>query len=295
VKIGFIGLGLMGEPMAARLLAAGHELVVTSRRRVSADSLVSAGASWAATAAACAHGRDLVILMLPDAPSIEQVVFAEAGILAADPLPRAVVDMSTTSPVLTARIAAALGDRGAAVFDAPVSGGPAGAQAGTLTIMAGGDQDAYPAVEPALAQLGRPRLLGPAGTGQRVKLVNQVLIANYGAGIAEAWALGRQLGLDPATVHAVVSGGLAAGPLLDFMWPRLEGGDFAPGFKIDQMIKDLSFVAAEADRHGLQLATTLLTLARYQRLSALGAGERGTQALALHENMKPSLDATERI
>jgi 3-hydroxyisobutyrate dehydrogenase-like beta-hydroxyacid dehydrogenase len=294
VKIGFLGLGLMGQPMVTRLLAAGHDVVVTARRRGSAAAAIRRGAVWADSAAACAHDRDLVMLSLPDAFSIEQVVFSPDGILAAQQLPRALIDMSTTSPALTERIARALAARGMATLDGPVSGGPVGAESGTLSIMVGGDQHTYTWVEPVLSQLGRPRLLGPVGTGQRTKLVNQVLIANIAAGIAEAWALSRELGLDSGTVHAAVSDGLGGGPLLNFMWPRLVNGDFAPGFKIDQMIKDLSITATEADRHGLRLLATQLTLDRYEQLSAAGHGSRGTQALALHDTLHPNPSADER-
>ena len=286
MKIGFIGLGLMGEPMATRLVAAGHELTVTSRRRQSATELEALGAVWAADPSACADDRDVVILMLPDVATVEQVVLGGDGIIAAGRPPGTVVDMSTTSPELSERIAARLAEIGVAALDGPVSGGPAGARGGTLSIMVGGDAEAYAAAEPVLLVLGTPRLIGAAGAGQRTKLLNQLLIAGIASGIAEAWALSQRLGLDPETVRSVVSGGLGASPLLSFMWPRLMAGDFAPGFKIDQMIKDLSLALDEATLHGIDLQAATGTLRRYQWLSGQGDGALGTQALALHRELK---------
>lgn len=294
MRVGFIGLGLMGEPMASRLIAAGHELVVTSRRRDSAATLESLGGLWANDPATCATGCDAAILMLPDPAAVEQVVFGPLGIIAAEPLPRVVIDMSTTAPELTERIAGRLAEIGVAALDGPVSGGPVGAEGGTLSIMVGGDAQAYASVEPLLRQLGNPRLIGAAGAGQRTKLVNQLLIAGIAGGIAEAWALSQRLHLDPEVVQAVVSAGLGASPLLTFMWPRLMAGDYSPGFKIDQMIKDLSLALTEADRQGVDLQAARGTLQRYQWLSEQGDGALGTQALALHAALRPTSDNIER-
>lgn len=285
MRIGFVGLGLMGRPMAARLLAAGHDVTVTSRRRTSAAELESAGAAWADDPAAGAAGHDLVILMLPDVATVERVALGPDGVVAAQPPPRVLIDMSTTAPELTERIATRCAELGIAALDAPVSGGPAGAEAGTLSIMVGGDAQAYASVEPVLTALGTPRLIGPVGAGQRTKLVNQLLIAGIASGIAEGWALSQRLGLDPEVVQSVVSGGLGASPLLSFMWPQLAARDFSPGFKIDQMIKDLNLALAEAERHGIDLQSGRGTVRRYQWLSEQGNGELGTQALALHESL----------
>lgn len=291
MRIGFIGLGLMGAPMAARLIAAGHEVTVHSRRRDSAADLESRGARWADAPDACAAGRDAVILMLPDVATVERVALGPNGVISAAPAPRVLIDMSTTAPELTERIAARFAALGAAALDAPVSGGPAGAEAGTLSIMAGGEEQAYCLVEPVLRALGTPRLIGPAGSGQRTKLVNQLLIAGIASGIAEGWVLCQRLGLDPAVVQSVVSNGLGGSPLLTFMWPRLMDGDFSPGFKIDQMIKDLNLALAEAERHGVDLQAGRGTTQRYQRLSEQGHGDLGTQALALHESLHHDLDS----
>lgn len=285
MKVGFLGLGLMGAPMAARLVEASHDVRVNSRRRATAQQLLTAGARWADNPAACADGADLAILMLPTVAAVEEVVFGSDGVLAADRLPRILIDMSTTAPALSERIAAELADRGVAALDAPVSGSSPSAIAGTLSIMVGGDPATFGTAEPVLCVLGSPRLLGPAGTGQRVKLLNQILVANISAGIAEAWTLCRTLGVDPDTVLAALGGGLAGGPLLQFMWPRLAAGDFAPGFKIDQMRKDLGLALEEADRHGVDLLATSAVADRYARISAAGGGSLGTQALAQDDSL----------
>lgn len=287
MKVGFVGLGLMGGPMARRLLAAGHELRVTSRRRGSAADLEGSGAEWAATPRDCAVDRDLVVLMLPDVATVEYATLGPDGVLAG--APAIVVDMSTTAPQLSERIAAHATAAGLSALDAPVSGGPPGAESGTLSIMVGGDPATFATAEPLLSELGTPRLLGPPGSGQRTKLVNQLLVAATASGVAEAWALASRLGLDPAAVHEVVSGGIAGGRLLEFMWPRLMNDDAAPGFKIDQMIKDLQLALVEADDGGLDLTTARGALRRYQELSAGGAGELGTQALVRHHSLHDSL------
>lgn len=287
MKVGFVGLGLMGAPMAARLLDAGHQLRVTSRRRESAAALEARGAVWAPDARSCAAGTDATILMLPDVATVEAAALGADGALAGGTA--VLIDMSTSAPDLAERIAARAEVTGAGALDAPVSGGPAGAQAGTLSIMVGGPEQTYTAMEPLLAAMGTPRLLGPPGAGQRTKLVNQVLVAATASGIAEAWALTVELGLDLAAVQDVLAGGIAGSPLLGFMWPRLMSGDLAPGFKIDQMIKDLRLALAEAQATGIDLRASAGTLERYADLATRGDGELGTQALAHHPSLHPDV------
>jgi 3-hydroxyisobutyrate dehydrogenase-like beta-hydroxyacid dehydrogenase len=284
MRVGFVGLGLMGAPMAQRLLQAGHNLTVTSRRRESALELEANGARWAPDAAACAEGMDATILMLPDVGTVEAIALGEDGTLAGrTPV---LIDMSTTAPALSERIAQAASGYGTFALDAPVSGGPAGAQAGTLSIMVGGDAGTYESMQSLLEAMGTPRLLGPAGAGQRAKLVNQVLVAATGSGIAEAWALASALGLDLSAMQDVLAAGIGGGPLLAFMWPRLVGGDLAPGFKIEQMIKDLRLAVSEAESTGIDLAAVDAALRRYADLSNLGDGALGTQALVRHPALR---------
>lgn len=293
MKIGFVGLGLMGAPMAERLRAAGHDLVVTSRRQASAEALLADGARWAGDPRSCSADRDVVILMLPDVATVEQVALGPRGVLSAEPPPVMLIDMSTTAPDLTQRIAERSAERGVAALDAPVSGGPAGAKAGTLSIMVGGDEATFRLAAPILSELGTARLLGPTGAGQRTKLLNQIMIANIACGIAEAWTMCRDLGLSFESVHEALSGGLSGGALLSFMWPRLVAGDFAPGFKIDHMIKDLTLALDEASRHGIELAGTRAVAERYRDLAADGHGALGTQALAISDGFSGASSITE--
>lgn len=282
MKVGVVGIGLMGRPVAQRLVDAGHEVTVHSRRRESAEPVLAAGAAWADDAAGCGDGADLAITFLPDPATVEAAVLGPAGLLAAAAPPAVVADMSTSPPELARRLAAAASERGVAALDAPVSGGPMGAAGGTLTIMAGGSAEAFERARPAFEVLGTPVLIGGPGSGQSVKLVNQLLIGGIAGGIADAWALAGALGLDPAVVAEVVGRGLGGSPLLEFMWPRLISGDLAPGFKIDHMIKDLTLALAAGAEQGLDLAAGASARDRYRWISAAGGGDLGTQALYRH-------------
>ncbi|PZF84262.1 NAD(P)-dependent oxidoreductase [Jiangella anatolica] len=282
MRIAVIGTGLMGLPVAGRLVDAGHHVTVHTRRQESAEPVLAAGAGWADSAAAAGDGAGLAILFLPDPQTVEAAVLGPDGLLSAAEPPAVVADMSTGPPELARRIAAAAADRGVAALDAPVSGGPPGAAAGTLTIMAGGTPEAFALARPVFAELGTAVLVGGPGAGQSLKLVNQLLIAGIAGGIADAWALSGALGLDPAVVAEVVGRGFGAGPLLGFMWPRLASDDLAPGFKVDHMIKDLTLALAAGDEHGLDLAAGRSAQERYRWLSDAGGGDLGTQALYRH-------------
>ncbi|WP_053202651.1 NAD(P)-dependent oxidoreductase [Jiangella muralis] len=282
MKVAVVGTGLMGLPVAVRLAEAGHDVTVHTRRKESAGPALAAGAAWADSAAAAGDGADVAITFLPDPPTVEAAVLGPDGLLAAATPPAVVADMSTGPPELARRLAAAAEARGVAALDAPVSGGPPGAAAGTLTIMAGGTSEAFALARPVLAELGTAVLVGGPGAGQSLKLVNQLLIGGIAGGIADAWALSGALGLDPAIVAEVVGRGFGASPLLAFMWPRLAGGDLAPGFKVDHMIKDLTLALAAGDEHGLDLAAGRSAQERYRWLSDAGDGDLGTQALYRH-------------
>ncbi len=302
-----MGLGLMGAPMAARLIEAGHELQVTSRRRESAVELESRGAVWRRDAGSCAVGTDATVLMLPDAHSVERAALGPDGALAGRP--GVLIDMSTTDPRLAEDFAHLAGATGLSALDAPVSGGPVAAAAGTLSIMVGGERETYTAMRPLFDALGTSRLLGPAGSGQRTKLVNQVLVAASSSGIVEAWALASRLGLDGQVVQEVLAEGVAGSSLLGLLWPRLQAKDMSPGFKIDQMVKDLRLALAEAEVDGardgdgddggagrggivcnLELHTAAVTLQRYVELAESGEGALGTQALVRHRSLSRPTD-----
>jgi 3-hydroxyisobutyrate dehydrogenase-like beta-hydroxyacid dehydrogenase len=278
MHVTFIGLGLMGTPMATRLLEAGYDLTVHSRRRESGADLAERGARWADTAQAAAAQADVVITMLPDGAAVESVL-ADALTGPAPAGGQVVVDMSTIGPLATDTVHRLVTAQGRSLVDAPVSGGPPGATAGTLAIMAGGDSADFARVEPILAHLGRPHLLGPVGSGQKTKLVNQVLIGGIMGGLAEAFALASSQGLDLDATFQVASGGMAASNLLAWAWPRLIDGDLSPAFKISHMVKDLDLALGAAAHEGLDLAATKSVVAGYQRAGAAVGNDKGTQAL----------------
>lgn len=288
MRVGVIGLGLMGQPIAGRILDAGHGLIVTSRRRTSAADLEDRGARWADSPFDCANNCDAVLLALPTVAAVEAVALGTDGVIAARP--GMVIDVSTCPPELSRSIARACYEVGVRAVDAPVSGGPAGARSGTLSIMVGAEPADFAAAVPLLRCLGTPRHLGPAGSGQSAKLVNQVLVGATTSGIAESWALAANLGLDPNLLFEVLSGGIGAGRLLDFAWPRLEKGDLAPGFKVDQLVKDMQLSVRQGELVGLDLSVSRAALARYEELSEIGLGQLGTQALIEHPSLRSSND-----
>ncbi len=269
MRVGLVGLGLMGMPMARRLSESGLDLTVTSRRRP-ADEVPG---RWADSAAEL-RDRDVVVTMLPAGADVQSAV----EVLLSGARPSVVVDMSTIGPDWARRIAARCAEEGVGFVDAPVSGGPGGAASGTLTIMAGGSAEHVAAALPALEPLGAVHHLGGVGAGQSVKLINQVMLAGIMAGIADGFALAGAVGLDVTQVHAAVGGGMAGGRLLAFAGPRLARDDLEPGFTIAHFVKDLDLALAEAD--SLDLPLDLTTRVRDAYASLLpGLADRGTQAL----------------
>ncbi|MEU7000028.1 NAD(P)-dependent oxidoreductase [Nonomuraea sp. NPDC046570] len=278
MRVGWIGTGLMGEPMARRLLAAGHRLAVYNRTPSRTRKLVAAGAGAAGSVAEAVAGNEVVVTMVALPADVEQVFLGPGGVLAHAAPGSVVVDCSTSSPELARRLAEQGAERDVAVLDAPVSGGPAGAEAGTLSIMAGGDAEAYARVRPLLAAVAATVVHhGPPGSGQLAKLVNQTLVAGATLAVCEAYALAHRVGLDPELVRESTRVGVAGSPLFDFLWTRLAAGDLEPGFKLDHFIKDLALVreaAGESPLPGVGLVTELAERARAGR-----GGGRGTQAL----------------
>lgn len=285
--VGFIGTGIMGASMAGHLLAAGHPLHVHNRSRVKAEPLLAKGATWHDTPAGVAAAATVVITMLGLPDDVAEVYFGGTprvatgrGLLDAARPGTLLIDMTTSSPTLAAQIAAVARARGRSAIDAPVSGGDVGARTAALVIMAGGDPAAFARAEPFFALMGRSAtLLGPAGAGQRCKLANQVAVAVGMVAWCEALALARAGGLDPAAVQQVIAGGAAGSWALANLAPRALGGDFAPGFLVRHMLKDIrlareAVAEGAADFPGLAVAEML-----YEKLAALGRGEAGTQAL----------------
>jgi len=279
----FIGTGIMGGSMAGHLLAAGHPLHVHSRTRAKTEPLLARGAIWHDTPASAAADSQVVFTMLGLPSDVEQVYFgtdASPGIIATASPGSLLIDMTTSSPRLAERIAAAAAARGLAAVDAPVSGGDVGARNAQLVIMVGGDGSACDRARPLLELLGKSvTRLGPAGSGQRCKLANQVAVAVGMVAWCEALAVARAGGLDAAAVQQVISGGAAGSWGLTNLAPRALSGDFAPGFLVRHLVKDIHLARQEAEVTGLELPGLAVAERLYGLLEATGNGDEGTQAL----------------
>jgi 2-hydroxy-3-oxopropionate reductase len=278
--VGFVGLGTMGREMALNLLKAGFAVCAYDVRKEAIDDLVAQGATGAQSPADAARDADIIISMLPDTPQVEEIVYGEGGLLSAPPRGRLVVDMSTISPVAVRRMHADLKAAGVAFLDAPVSGGPVGAKNASLSIMAGGDKDAFLHAEPYFQAMGTTIThVGEAGAGQTVKLCNQLVCAINLQAICEALALGRASGVDLDQLRNVLLGGSAASWMLDKLGPAMIAGDASPGFRIDLMLKDLRLVQEQALSLSVPLPGTALVTSQYVEARAHGEGTNGNQAL----------------
>ena len=282
MRIGWIGTGVMGAAMCGHLLERGHALSVFTRTAARAEPLLARGAVWAASPRAAAAGADVVFTMVGFPHDVREVVLGADGALAGAAAGAVLVDMTTSEPALAREIDAAARIRGVASLDAPVSGGDVGAREARLSIMVGGDADAFARVRPLFECLGKTIVLqGPAGSGQHTKLVNQILIASNMVAIAEGLLYAHRAGLDLPTVLQSVSGGAAASFGLANYVPRVLAGDFAPGFYVDHFVKDMGIALSEARRMKLALPGLALAESLYVALQAQGHGRSGTQALVL--------------
>jgi len=280
MRIGVIGLGIMGAPMARNLLGAGHAVTVHSRTWARVDGLVAAGALAAGSPAVVAEGVEAVVLSLPDTPDVEQVVAGPDGVLSGARQGLLVVDTSTIAPTAAQALAEQAAARGVAFLDAPVSGGEQGAIDATLSIMVGGDAGAFERAQPIFSALGRKvTYMGGSGKGQMTKLVNQVVGAVTLAAVAEGVVLGARAGLDPEALVRAVGGGAAASWMLANQAPRMQRRDFAPGFMIRLQQKDLRLALAAAAGVGATLPVTGLVHQLLAAVEARGGGSLGTQAL----------------
>jgi 2-hydroxy-3-oxopropionate reductase len=274
-KIGFIGLGIMGRPMAHNLITAGLELVVNSRHRSSGEELTDRGAQWADSPGAVAEEVDTIITMLPDSPQVSEVLDGDNGILNTAREGTLVIDMSTISPVVTVRLAAAARDKGVGLVDAPVSGGDVGAKNGTLSIMVGGSAEDFAQAEPLFEPLGKTVVhVGGVGAGQVVKACNQIVVALTIEAVSEALVLGSKAGVDPAKILDVLSGGLAANRVMEMRRDNFLKHDFTPGFRIDLHHKDLGIALAAGREYGVPLPVTAIV---DQMLQALRVGGHGSE------------------
>jgi 2-hydroxy-3-oxopropionate reductase len=280
--VAFIGLGIMGAPMARNLIAAGHEVVGVNRSRPAVDRLVEAGGRAGDSVAEAVAGADVVITMLPDSPDVESVALGEDGIYATAKPGTLHVDCSTIRPDVAARLAAEGSAHGLAVVDAPVSGGEAGAVEGSLSIMVGGADSDVERARPLLAAMGRTIVrVGPAGAGQTVKAANQLLVAGTIELVAEAIVFLEAHGVDTAAAVEVLSGGLAGNAILTRKAPNMIARDFTPGFRIELHHKDMGIVTAAAREAGVAIPLGSHVAGLVAALNAEGHGRLDHGALLL--------------
>ncbi|WP_395699991.1 2-hydroxy-3-oxopropionate reductase [Aquabacterium sp.] len=277
MKIGFIGLGIMGAPMAGHLLAAGHELIVPRRKKLP-EALASA--TVVADNTAVAQAAEIIILMLPDTPDVEQVLLGENGVVAGLSAGKVVVDMSSISPIETKRFAQAVKAAGCDYLDAPVSGGEVGAKAASLTIMVGGPEAAFERVKPLFEKMGKNiTLVGGNGDGQTTKVANQIIVALNIAAVGEALLFASKAGADPAKVRQALMGGFAASRILEVHGERMIKRTFNPGFRIALHQKDLSLALAGARAIGVALPQTAGAAQLMQAAAAQGWDQLDHSAL----------------
>jgi 2-hydroxy-3-oxopropionate reductase len=277
MKIGFIGLGIMGAPMAQHLLTAGHELFVRTRSKVP-DALQSA--TVCATNAAVAQAAEIVFLMLPDTPDVELVLFGKEGVASGLSKGKTVVDMSSISPIETKRFAKSINDLGCDYLDAPVSGGEVGAKAGNLTIMVGGSEAVFERVKPLLELMGKNiTLVGGNGDGQTTKVANQIIVALNIAAVGEALLFASKAGADPAKVRQALMGGFAASRILEVHGERMIKRTFDPGFRIALHQKDLNLALAGAKAMAVALPQTASAAQLMQVCAANGWDQLDHSAL----------------
>lgn len=276
-RVGFIGLGIMGMPMARNLMGAGYELTVHNRSRHKAEAL---GAAVADSPAAVARRSDIVITMLPDSPDVQQVVTGDDGVLDGIEDGALLVDMSTISPMVTRELAALADERGGAMLDAPVSGGDVGATDGTLSIMVGGEQAAFRRMLPLFEVMGKTvNHVGPSGAGQVVKAANQVVVAVTLTAVAEAIVLGSRGGVEPAKILDVLGGGLAGNKVMEVKREKFLSHTFEPGFRTELHHKDLGIALATAREYGVAIPATALVDQLLQAMTQKGWGDQDHSAL----------------
>ena len=279
--VGFIGLGIMGQPMAGHILKAGYPLTVYNRTFSKTEQLASEGANVADNPAEVASQSEVIITIVSDSPDVEDVVAGSNGVIEGIKSGSVVVDMSTISPQMERNLDQKLREKGCNLVDAPVSGGDVGAQNATLAIMAGGDQQVFERVRPVLAVMGKTvTYCGEVGCGQLTKLCNQILVCLNLLGVSEALSFARKNGLDANVMIEAVKGGAAGSWQLSNLGPRVVDRDFEPGFMVDLMQKDLRLVLEAAAAAKASLPATALVHQLFSSVQAAGDGREGTQILA---------------
>lgn len=279
-RLGWIGTGVMGASMCGHLIRRGYPLTITTRSSDRAKALLADGAAWADTPADVAAASDIVFSMVGYPADVRDVLLGPDGALSRARPGAVVVDMTTSEPSLAVEIAVAAAARGVHALDAPVSGGDVGARAASLSIMVGGRADAFEAVRPCFEAMGTTIVRqGDHGAGQHTKMVNQILIASTMVAVSEALVYAYRVGLDVERVLTSVASGAAGSWSLSNLGPRVVAGNFAPGFFVDHLVKDLGIALAEAERSRLALPGLALAHQLYVALQAQGRGRDGTQAL----------------
>jgi len=272
--LGFIGLGIMGKPMAKNLINAGYRLVIRDINPVPVKELEAMGAEVATSPAEVAERAQRIITMLPDGPDVEEVVLGNGGIIENASSETALIDMSSISPTVTKKIVAALAEKGAKALDAPVSGGEPGAIKGELAIMVGGPEDLFDGMKPVFDVVGKSAVLvGGAGAGQTTKLVNQILVGIHIEAMGEAFLLATKSGVDPMKVFKAIRGGLAGSNVLNAKVPLVLDRNFKPGFKIHLHQKDLKNALESAETLGLTLPVTEKVMSMIGTLVSQGKGD----------------------
>lgn len=279
-RIGFVGTGIMGKPMAYNLLKAGYPITIHNRTKAKAQQLISEGASWADSPADVANNSDVVIICVPDTPDVRQVLLGKNGVIEAARSGLICIDMSTISPSATEEMGKTLTAKGIILIDAPISGGEIGAIQGKLSIMMGGPEETVEKVRPIMEVMGRTvTYCGPLGSGQMTKLVNQVMVVHTIMSIAEGFAFAEKAGLDLQTTLKATSAGAAGSHSLKALGPKIIEGDLAPAFMVDLQQKDLRLVLEYAEQLKQPLPGVALVNQLLRVLQAQGRGRDGTQAL----------------
>lgn len=282
-NVGFIGAGVMGKSMIRNLMKKGFQVTVYSRTKSKAEDIIAEGAIWRDSAAKCAKGQNIIITIVGFPKDVEETYFGEKGIIANSEDNAILIDMTTSSPKLAAKIYDEAKAAGKHALDAPVSGGDSGAKAGTLSIMVGGDKDIFEQAMPVFEAMGTNIIYeGAAGCGQHTKMANQIALTGCIAGVCEAITYARKTGLDIQTMLDSISAGAAGSWQMSNMAPRMLKGDFNPGFFIKHYIKDMNIATEEGREAGADLSISEAVLAIYKDLEAKGLGDLGTQALLKH-------------
>ena len=282
-NVGFIGAGVMGKSMIRNLMKKGFQVTVYSRTKSKAEDIIAEGAIWRDSAAECAKDQDVIITIVGFPKDVEETYFGEKGIIANSEDNAILIDMTTSSPKLAAKIYDEAKAASKHALDAPVSGGDSGAKAGTLSIMVGGDKEIFEKAMPVFEAMGTNIIYeGAAGCGQHTKMANQIALTGCIAGVCEAITYARKTGLDIQTMLDSISAGAAGSWQMSNMAPRMLKGDFNPGFFIKHYIKDMNIATEEGREAGADLSISEAVLAIYKDLEAKGLGDLGTQALLKH-------------